>query len=72
MARVIWSDRALARLEEIADGIARDAPGAAAGLIRRIFHAAEQLESFPRSGRVVPDFDDRALRELIVGNYRVL
>lgn len=72
MAHVIWSDRALERLEEIADDIARYAPGAASGLVRRIFRAGEQLEDFPLSGRVVPEFEDQNLRELIVGNYRVL
>jgi toxin ParE1/3/4 len=30
------------------------------------------LEEFPKSGRVVPDFDTENVRELIEGNYRII
>ena len=31
-----------------------------------------QLETFPKSGRVVPEFNTETIRELIEGNYRIV
>lgn len=30
------------------------------------------LEDFPKSGRIVPEFDSDVIRELIEGNYRIV
>jgi plasmid stabilization system protein ParE len=38
----------------------------------RINGAVDHLETFPRLGRMVPDFHHDALRELIVGDYRII
>jgi len=32
----------------------------------------ERLESFPKSGRLVPECDDPTIRELLHGNYRLI
>ena len=34
--------------------------------------AADRLEEYPLLGRVVPEFGDPAVRELIVGSYRLV
>lgn len=34
--------------------------------------AVDRLREFPESGRVVPEQDDPAVREVIVGAYRVV
>ncbi|MCZ7578486.1 MAG: type II toxin-antitoxin system RelE/ParE family toxin [Dehalococcoidia bacterium] len=31
-----------------------------------------QLEAFPESGRIVPEFDERVFRELVEGDYRII
>src|SRR3712207_7201642 len=49
-----------------------DSPQYAAATVRRIRLATSRLESFPESGRIVPEYADATLREVIVGSYRVL
>ncbi len=70
--RVIWSERALRRLQELHDYIARDQPINARRVIHRLLMRGEQLAQQPRSGRVVPEYDDPGLRELIDAPYRIL
>ena len=38
----------------------------------RIVAAVERLSRHPKLGRVVPEYEDETIRELIVGNYRVV
>lgn len=35
----------------------------------RILHHADLLETFPRLGRVIPEYANDRLRELVVGDY---
>jgi len=44
----------------------------AALLVERLFAAVDRLESFPESGRIVPEFQRRDLREVILGSYRIV
>jgi plasmid stabilization system protein ParE len=67
-----WTDRSSADLEAIAAYIAQDNPYAADRLILKIVNRMKQLSSFPRRGRVVPEYGQEELRETIVGNYRVI
>jgi plasmid stabilization system protein ParE len=55
MARLIWTEPALADLDGIADFIALDDPVAAKKLVRRVFDHVEQLLSHPESGSVPPE-----------------
>jgi plasmid stabilization system protein ParE len=59
-------------LDAICLFIARDWPQAAELFARHAFETAERLESFPRSGRVVPELSRPDVRELIVGSYRMI
>ena len=34
--------------------------------------AVERLAHLPRIGRVVPEINDTAIREIILGNYRII
>ncbi|MBI1375021.1 MAG: type II toxin-antitoxin system RelE/ParE family toxin [Phycisphaera sp.] len=72
MAAVIWMPGALNDLESIADYIARDSMSYACVTVQRLFDAAQRLAEFPNVGRVVPEYSDERLREIIVGNYRVI
>ena len=72
MARVRWSNQALADLEAIGDFIARDAPSVAQVFVERVFAAVKRLEAFPRSGRVVPEIGQEDIREIIFGSYRIV
>ncbi len=72
MAQVRWTRDALSDLGEIHRFIARDAAAAAAAIIVQVLASAERLRAFPRLGRVVPEFEDESLREVIAGNYRII
>ena len=72
MARVIWSPQALADLEAVGDYLARESPAYAQALVDGAFAAVDRLVVFPRSGRVVPEIGDEALREVIYRGYRII
>jgi plasmid stabilization system protein ParE len=40
--------------------------------VRQVFRLAEQLADFPESGRVVPEFDDPNIREVIRRPCRIV
>jgi len=68
---VEWSDRALRRIDEIADHIAMDHPAAAEKWLIELLATVDRLSGFPMSGRVVPEIEDDEVREIIYGAYRV-
>lgn len=41
-------------------------------LVAQIIEHVEQLETYPESGRVVPEFDTPSLRELLMDPYRIV
>ena len=41
-------------------------------VVERIVAAVTRLESYPLSGRVVPEGGDQSLREVIHGSYRIV
>jgi plasmid stabilization system protein ParE len=70
--KIVWSAPAVTDLDAIRTYIARDSETYADALILEIFEAADRLERFPESGRVVPELNDPTTREIIVGSYRVM
>jgi plasmid stabilization system protein ParE len=70
--KVIWSPLALERVDEIAAYIAGDDAQAARRFLIEIFGAVERLQSFPNSGRVVPEVKRPNIKEIIFGSYRVV
>ncbi len=72
MAEVVWSKNANRNLDSIAEHIGRDSPHYAHVTVQKIHTTTGRLRSMPRSGRIVPEFQLEFIRELIVGNYRVV
>ena len=72
MARIAWSPQAIADLEAIQSYIARDSEHYAVATIDRILYMVDSLESFPSSGRIVPELGNPKVRELLFGNYRIV
>ena len=52
--------------------MARDSAHYADLVVERIVAAVGGLENHPRSGRVVSEVGDDAIREVIHGNYRIV
>lgn len=72
MAKIRWTVGARRDLHEIINYIADDSPAYAINFAERIILAVDRLETFPKLGRIVPEYQDTNVRELIVGNYRVV
>ena len=72
MAEIFWTVAASEDLFFIESFVAQDSPVYAARLVDRIVESVERLSSFPHSGRMVPEFQREALREVISGSYRVV
>ena len=72
MVKVIWSELAIQDLKQIHEYISLDSRFYADRFIEKIITRVDQLESFQTSGRIVPEFANEQIRELIEGNYRVV
>lgn len=70
--RVVVSPRAKRDLRGIQRYISFDNPQAALRFAKRLFTQPKVLSTHPEIGRVVPEFSDRTIREVVVGNYRVV
>jgi toxin ParE1/3/4 len=70
--KITWSPLSVDRVTEIAEYIASDNRKAANDWIDTIFGLVERLKLFPRSGRIVPELNEDTIRELILGNYRIV
>ncbi len=71
MVKLIWSETAIEDLKSIHEYIALDSPKYATQFTNKLIERIDQLEEFPRSGRVVPEFNNQDIRELIEGQYRI-
>ena len=69
---LIWSPDSRYDLRELADYIAEADPAAARAFIQNIFNSVERLRDFPQSGRIVPEFEDPELREVIKRPCRIV
>jgi toxin ParE1/3/4 len=69
---VIWRDEATRNLEQLYTFTAMYSEVAAQKLINRLVARADTLGDFPDLGRMVPEFEDPDLRELIESPYRII
>jgi toxin ParE1/3/4 len=67
-----WTERARGDLAAIVAFVEVDSPHYATVVARRLLSAPERILAFPQSGRVVPEFGDPEVREVIVKPYRIV
>jgi plasmid stabilization system protein ParE len=72
MADVRWTLQAADDLEAIVAFIGRDSMRYARFFAVSVLAAIDRLATFPYSGRVVPEQGDNAIREIILGSYRIV
>ena len=73
MAReVIWTEPAWQDVEAAADFIARDSESYSAAFFQEVMESATSLTEFAEMGRMVPEFGNQRIRELLVGSYRLV
>jgi addiction module RelE/StbE family toxin len=69
---VKWTRHAKRQLRHIHDYIAQDSPLYARRVTEALVRRTIGLEALPRQGRMVPELNDEAVRELRLYSYRVL
>jgi toxin ParE1/3/4 len=72
MVEIKWTPQAADDLASIASFISRDSPFYARLLAIDVLEAVERLPKFPKSGRIVPELKNSNIREIILGNYRIV
>ena len=72
MVRINWTLQAKDDLKNIADYISKDSVKYAKLQVLRIRYRTNILKSQTRIGRIVPEIENRNIRELIEGNYRII
>lgn len=70
--RIVWAPSALRDLRSLIRCIGRDDPPAAGRYGERILATVESLGEFPRLGKIVHEFRDDRLREIIVRPCRIV
>ncbi len=72
MVKIIWTALAIDDLKNIHDYISKESNVYANSMIDKLIARVDQLENFPDSGKIVPEFGHKSIRELIQGNYRIV
>ncbi len=70
--KIIWSPLSLDRIIEVSEFIAEDKPGASIKWVDSVFDSVQRLIKFPESGRSVPEINRSDIREILLGNYRII
>lgn len=72
MDKVNWTDSAIQDLNDIGDYIAKDSEKYAQITVNELFDSVDILEYYPFSGKIVPEYKNENIREIIKGNYRIV
>ena len=72
MIDVVWVPSALDDLKKIKEYIASDSVHYANKFIEDVFDAAERLTVFPKSGRIVSEYQNSNIREIGHSSYRII
>ena len=69
---VIWAESARDALDEVITYIAQDSRQAAGHVLEAAIEPAASLATLSERGRVVPEMNDPAIREILVFRYRLM
>ena len=72
MADIVWTPQARADLAAIEDYYVEVTPAYADIVVDGLLGSVRRLETFPLSGRSVPEIGDAAIREVVWREYRVI
>ena len=70
--KIIWSNPAVSDLENIKNYIDKDSQYYSSIFIEKIIESVDKLSKFPLIGRIVPEFNDQNIREIIYQHYRII
>jgi len=70
--KLIWSPAARGDLHDIVVFIARDDSDRAMSFGYELISEIDRLQEFPESGRIVPEYRNAVIREIIFRPYRIV
>ena len=70
--KLIWSSAARDDLHDIVIFIARDSSNRAMSFGYKLISETDRLQEFPEFGRVVPEYKNDIIREIIFRPYRIV
>ncbi len=70
--KIRWSPQAASNFEDICNYIAKDSEYYAALFAKKVNVIVKTIPQFPKSGRIVPEYENENLREKIYENYRIV
>ncbi len=69
---IVWTRKALCDLKDVFDYIEKDSPYYATLTTEELLSKVQLLKLSPLLGKMVPEFDNRDLRELLNKKYRII
>lgn len=72
MVSLVWTEISRNDLKDIFDFISRDSHRYASITVSKIYQRAQTIIANPFIGRVVPEFENKNIREIVTGNYRIV
>jgi len=72
MVTIVWTEISTEDLKEIFDFIAEDSIRYATITSNKIYQRAQLVAQNPYVGRIVPEYNEKSIREVIEGNYRII
>jgi toxin ParE1/3/4 len=69
---VCWTDTAIQNLSAIDAYLSQTSPAYAQRTLDRLTRRSQQFSQFPKLGRVVPEFGNDRVREVIEDTYRII
>lgn len=72
MVKIVWTEASINDLKEIFEYISEDSVRYADLTINKIYQKAQVIAVNPYTGRIVPIFNRKLIRELVIDNYRII
>ena len=70
--KLIWTKDGIKSFEEVIQYISKDSFYYASNFAKKVLFYIEKLKHFPNIGRIVPEYNEPDIRELIYQNYRIV
>ena len=72
MVKIVWTELSILDLKELFDYIAEDSNRYATLTVNRLYNRVQPISENPYMGRIVPEFNEKPIREILDGHYRII
>lgn len=70
--KIVWSPEAIEDLQSIAEYIQRDSEFYARSVVTKILNVSRSIKDFSLIGRIVPELENKNIRERFIYSYRLV